>query len=106
MAAALDQIAGTPQVDMRMDEMIVGTICGGSDATSGITANPAVGRAFDRLVSEGARVIFEETGELIGCEQIMAGRAARPELAANAYRVRGKGGALLHDTRPRQLCAG
>ena len=81
MAAALEQIAGTSRVDMRMDEMVVGTICGGSDATSGITANPAVGRAFDRLVAEGARVIFEETGELIGCEQIMANRAARPELA-------------------------
>jgi altronate hydrolase len=66
---------------MGVEELIVGTICGGSDATSGITANPAVGRAFDRLVAEGARVIFEETGELIGCEKIMAARAARPELA-------------------------
>jgi altronate hydrolase len=66
---------------MRLDELIVGTICGGSDATSGITANPAVGRAFDRLVAAGARCIFEETGELIGCEQIMSSRAARPALA-------------------------
>jgi altronate hydrolase len=66
---------------MGVDELIVGTICGGSDATSGITANPAVGRAFDRLVAGGARCIFEETGELIGCEQIMAARAARPQLA-------------------------
>jgi len=48
--------------------------------TSGITANPAVGRAFDRLSQEGAACIFEETGELVGCEQIMAGRAATPEL--------------------------
>ncbi|WP_174549213.1 UxaA family hydrolase, partial [Novosphingobium rosa] len=42
-------IAETPRVPMRVDELVIGTICGGSDGTSGITANPAVGRAFDRL---------------------------------------------------------
>lgn len=79
--AALAQIAATPRVDMGVEDLIVGTICGGSDATSGITANPAVGRAFDWLVAQNARAIFEETGELIGCEQIMAERATRPDLA-------------------------
>jgi len=79
--AVLQQIAETPRVPMQVNELIVGTVCGGSDATSGITANPAVGRAFDQLVGAGARCIFEETGELIGCEHIMAARAARPELA-------------------------
>ncbi len=74
------RIAGVERVDMRVDELIVGTICGGSDGTSGITANPAVGRAFDRLVAEGATCIFEETGELVGCEGIMADRALTPEL--------------------------
>jgi altronate dehydratase large subunit len=77
----LEQIGQIPRVEMGLEDLIVGTICGGSDATSGITANPAVGRAFDWLVSRNARVIFEETGELIGCEQLMAKRAARPELA-------------------------
>ncbi len=81
IAAALRQVAETPRAAFTVSDLIVGTVCGGSDATSGITANPAVGRAFDRLVENGARVIFEETGELIGCEQIMAARAARPELA-------------------------
>ncbi|MFK3888163.1 UxaA family hydrolase [Sphingomonas sp. NPDC079357] len=74
------QIADVPRVAMRVDELIVGTICGGSDGTSGITANPAVGRAFDRLVADGATCIFEETGELVGCEGIMADRALTPEL--------------------------
>ena len=86
IAGALEQLAAVPRGTMRADELIVGTICGGSDATSGITANPAVGRAFDRLVADGARVIFEETGELIGCEKIMGERAARPELAAELIR--------------------
>ncbi len=67
-------------VPMTIDELSIGTICGGSDGTSGITGNPAVGRAFDKLITEGATCIFEETGELIGCEQIMAERAVTPEL--------------------------
>lgn len=70
-----------PTVDMAMEELIVGTICGGSDATSGITANPVIGKVFDSLLRQGATAIFEETGELIGCEHIMAERATTPELA-------------------------
>ena len=65
---------------MNLSDLVVGTICGGSDGTSGVTANPAVGRCFDALVEEDAACIFEETGELIGCEQIMAERAITPEL--------------------------
>lgn len=71
-----------PTVPMGLDELTVGTICGGSDATSGLTANPAMGRCFDLLVAAGARCIFEETGELIGCEQHMASRAVTPALGA------------------------
>ena len=67
-------------VPMGLNELVVGTICGGSDGTSGISANPAVGHCFDKLIEHDAICIFEETGELIGCEQIMADRAATPEL--------------------------
>ena len=68
------------RVPMSVDELVVGAICGGSDATSGITANPAIGRCFDLLVENNASAIFEEGGELIGCEQIMADRAVTPAL--------------------------
>ncbi|MET4665539.1 UxaA family hydrolase [Sphingomonas sp. PvP056] len=71
-----------PRIPMAPSELVIGTICGGSDGTSGITANPAVGRAFDRFVAEGATCIFEETGELVGCEAIMSDRAITPELGA------------------------
>jgi len=81
VAQTLSRLAETPRAPMTVDELVVGTICGGSDATSGLTANPAMGRAFDRLVEAGAACIFEETGELIGCEGYMAERAATPELA-------------------------
>lgn len=73
-------LRGQDTVPMGLDELVVGTVCGGSDSTSGISANPAVGKCFDRLIEVGATCIFEETGELIGCEQIMAERAVTPEL--------------------------
>jgi altronate dehydratase large subunit len=69
------------RVPMEVKELVVGTVCGGSDTTSGITANPAIGLAFDQLTAQHATAIFEETGELIGCEHIMAQRALTPELA-------------------------
>lgn len=76
----LEQLQATPRVNMGIEELVIGTICGGSDATSGLTANPAAGRAFDLLIHQGATAIFEETGELIGCEDFMADRAVTPEL--------------------------
>jgi altronate hydrolase len=77
---AIAQMSQLGKVPMGVEELVVGTICGGSDATSGLTANPAAGRAFDLLVQHGATAIFEETGELIGCEHYMADRATTPEL--------------------------
>ena len=95
------ELENTPRAAMTAKDLIIGTVCGGSDATSGLTANPAIGRAFDEFVKQGAVTIFEETGELIGCENIMASRAATPELAselvasvekaANYYTVLGHG---------------
>ena len=77
---ALKEIAGVPRAPLGVNELVVGTVCGGSDATSGISANPAVGRAFDMLVQQGASTIFEETGEMIGLEDVMSARAVTPEL--------------------------
>jgi len=98
---ARELLATQARVPMAWSELVVATVCGGSDGSSGITANPAVGRAFDQLVSRGARCIFEETGELVGCEQHMQLRAARPALgeqivaavekAERYYRVLGHG---------------
>lgn len=96
--AAIDN---TPRVPMGVDELVIATVCGGSDGTSGITANPAVGRAFDALIAQKATCIFEETGELVGCEFHMKRRAATPELgeeivqcvakAAQYYNILGHG---------------
>jgi len=80
IAEQLALLEAAETVPMAASELIVGTVCGGSDGTSGITGNPAAGRAFDMLVEAGAACIFEETGELIGCEHIMADRAITPDL--------------------------
>jgi altronate hydrolase len=77
---AIGRAKAEPKVEIAVSDLVIGTVCGGSDGTSGITGNPAAGLAFDRLVSEGAVCIFEETGELIGCEYPMAERAVTPEL--------------------------
>jgi altronate hydrolase len=89
------------RVPIELSDLVIGTICGGSDGTSGITANPVVGRVFDALVAQGGTAIFEETGELIGCEHHMATRAvtgalgreieARVEKAAAYYTAMGHG---------------
>jgi altronate dehydratase len=55
--------------------------CGGSDAYSGITANPALGWASDYLVRCGATSVLGETTEIYGAEHLLTQRAIRPEVA-------------------------
>jgi len=62
-----------------VSELVFGVECGGSDATSGIAANPAVGAACDRLVEAGGTASFSETPEFIGAEHILADRCADEE---------------------------
>jgi len=66
--------------------LILGTECGGSDGFSGITANPALGFASDRLVAEGGTVILAEVPELVGAEHLLAARASEP-VAAKLYEM-------------------
>ena len=62
-------------------ELVVGVQCGGSDAFSGVTANPAVGYCTDLLVRAGASVMFSETTEVRdGIDQLTA-RASTPQVA-------------------------
>ena len=68
------------RVPVPVSELVVGLECGGSDALSGITANPSVGNAADRLVQEGATVILGETTEMIGTAHILKKRGATTEI--------------------------
>ena len=62
-------------------ELVVGVQCGGSDAFSGVTANPAVGFATDLLVRAGATVMFSETTEVRDGIDQLTSRASSPEVA-------------------------
>ena len=61
--------------------------CGGSDSTSGLAANPAVGIACDKLIDEGGTVIFSEPQEMIGTQHILARRAVNKQVADDIYRM-------------------
>ncbi|MGR3479626.1 UxaA family hydrolase [Salipiger marinus] len=61
-------------------ELMVGLECGGSDAWSGITANPALGYACDLLVAQGGTGVLSETPEIYGAEHLLTARATTPEI--------------------------
>ena len=58
-----------------MNELILGVKCGGSDGFSGLSANPALGRAADLLVRSGGTVLITEVPEFCGAEHILAQRS-------------------------------
>src|SRR5471030_3325504 len=62
-------------------DLVIGVQCGGSDAFSGLTANPAVGFATDLLVRAGATVMFSEVTEVRDGVDQLTSRAATPEVA-------------------------
>ncbi len=62
-------------------EITLALQCGGSDAYSGITANPSLGAAVDLLVRHGGTAILSETPEIYGAEHLLTRRAASPEIA-------------------------
>ncbi|MBQ3726374.1 MAG: altronate dehydratase, partial [Selenomonadaceae bacterium] len=73
--------AGLQQKELcDISELLLGIECGGSDATSGIASNPAVGALSDKLVDLGASTLMSESIEWIGGEHVLAKRAATPEL--------------------------
>lgn len=73
-------VASEKRVPAPWSAMVLGLECGGSDAYSGITANPALGVASDRLVELGATSILAETMEILGAEHLLAARAKTPEV--------------------------
>ena len=71
----LEEAAAQRRRETPASELVVGLNCGGSDSFSGITANPALGWACDRLVEEGAAVVLAETTEIFGAEHLLLRRA-------------------------------
>ena len=70
-----------------LERIILGLECGGSDAFSGITANPSVGLVSDWLVDRGGTVILTEDTEMIGTSHILERRACNPEVAGQIKKM-------------------
>jgi altronate dehydratase large subunit len=84
MAAELESQRREP---CDLSSLILCVKCGGSDYTSGLSANPALGRVADRLVDAGGAAVLGEIAEIMGAEHLLAARAASPEPAAQLLRV-------------------
>jgi galactarate dehydratase len=79
--AHLERLNARRRETVPASELVVGVQCGGSDAFSGVTANPAVGFCTDLLVRAGASVMFSETTEVRDGIDQLTSRAATPEVA-------------------------
>ena len=76
----LKEAKAQQRVSAPISAIVLGLECGGSDAYSGITANPALGVASDELVAQGATSILGETMEILGAEHLLAKRAITKEV--------------------------
>jgi altronate hydrolase len=77
----LEQANAMTRTSVGASSLVLGLQCGGSDAYSGISANPALGVAVDLLVRNGGTAILSETPEIYGAEHLLTRRAARTEVA-------------------------
>jgi galactarate dehydratase len=77
----LERLNARRREPVPLSALVVGVQCGGSDAFSGVTANPAVGVAADRLVQHGATVMFSENTEVRDAVEQLTARAASAEVA-------------------------
>lgn len=77
----LEKLDRRRRVTCPASDLVVGLQCGGSDALSGVTANPAVGFAADLLVRAGATVMFSEVTEVRDAAHLLTARAATPAVA-------------------------
>jgi arabinonate dehydratase len=81
LTAMLPQANEVTRQTVPVSELVLGLNCGGSDAYSGITANPALGAAVDILVRHGGTAVLGETPEIYGAEHLLTRRAVSPEIA-------------------------
>jgi altronate hydrolase len=76
----LPQIERLRREECDVSDLVLGLNCGGSDGFSGITANPALGHASDRIVAYGGRSVLAETPEVFGAEHLLTRRAVSREV--------------------------
>ena len=74
--------SGLEREECPLKDLWVSTKCGESDTTSGLAGNPTAGNAFDKLYEQGVTLVFGETTEITGGENLVAKRCRTPEIAA------------------------
>ncbi|HEX3373846.1 MAG TPA: altronate dehydratase family protein [Edaphobacter sp.] len=77
----LEQANRVTRTTVSSSNLVLGLQCGGSDAYSGISANPALGAAVDILIRNGGTAILSETPEIYGAEHLLTRRSSNPEVA-------------------------
>ena len=82
-----NELAKMEREDVDLDNIVLGIECGGTDATSGIAANPAVGGASDKLLEFGGTAMLSETTELIGAEHVLAERAINEDVKNRLFEI-------------------
>lgn len=85
--AMLNEITRQPREAAEPSALMLGLECGGSDATSGLAANPALGAASDLVIASGGTCILSETTESIGAEHILARRAVSAEVGQRLLEI-------------------
>jgi altronate hydrolase len=83
----LPEVNESVRDECSISELVLGVKCGGSDGFSGISANPSLGRAADRLVRSGGTVLLTEVPEFCGAEHLLANRAKDAETGRAVYRM-------------------
>jgi len=82
LKSLLPELNKIRRAEIPASELVLGLQCGGSDGWSGVSSNPALGNASDRLVALGGTVILSETPEIYGAEHLLHARAVSPEVSA------------------------
>lgn len=104
------ELAKQNKIEFDISEIVLGLECGGSDPTSGLASNPAIGVASDMLVAEGGSSILSETTECIGAEHLLAERfvdeAEKEKFLSMVKRVEDRSYAAGHDLREGQPTPG
>ncbi len=86
-SALLEEIGQIRREPAEISRLTMGVKCGGSDTLSGLTANPALGVAADLLVEHGGTVLLSEVPEMLGAEEVLAKRAATPEVRRRIFEI-------------------
>jgi altronate dehydratase large subunit len=89
LKAMAERVRGSKRKEFDVGRLIVGVKCGGSDTSSGLAGNPAVGAFADMFVDSGGTVIMNEPIEAVGAEDPLARRAINEEVRKKIYKMIG-----------------